>query len=95
MTEDQFAEALEKLKQFPAGALTKKLSNPNLSVLRNKLHNLGMDKMLISVLRRKYIPDKTTQDRTIREEMELLNIPNVMQDRIEKCLKSQNKCLPI
>ena len=91
MTHEQFQEALAKLKQFPAGALTKKLSNPNLSVLRNKLHCLGMDKLLIAVLRRKYIPDKTTEDRSIKEEMDLLNIPNIMQERIEKCLKSQNK----
>ena len=91
MTTEQFAEALEKLKQFPAGALTKKLSNPNLSVLRNKLHNLNMDKLLIAVLRRKYIPDKTSTDRTIQEEMDLLNIPNIMQQRIEQCLKSQNR----
>ena len=60
-------------------------------MLRNKLHCLNMDKLLISVLRRKYIPDKTTQDRSIKEEMDLLNISNIMQERIEKCLKSQNK----
>ena len=89
MTVEKFEEALEKLKHFLAGALTKKLSNPNLSVLRNKLHNLGIDKLLISVLRRKYIPDKTTHDRTIGEEMELLNIPG--KNREVSCITEQEQ----
>jgi hypothetical protein len=52
LTQEQFDEAEERLRNFPAQALAKKVSNTNLHWLRKKLFDLKIHSKLMGILRR-------------------------------------------
>ena len=54
MTQVQFCEVQEKIKNFPADELHKIKSKLNLKDLRNELSKLNMDQQFLRILARKY-----------------------------------------
>ena len=92
ITREQFEEMEKKMVAFPAASLAKKLDNRNLIGLRKKLHELKIHKELMFVLRRKYgFETKETVNRTVRQEMDYLDIPTYIQEKVQASLREQGK----
>ena len=94
LTREQFDMASRKIKDFPSGALARRLSNPNLGMLRKTLVDLKLDERLLKILEKKYnLNSVPKRNSTVQEEMKFLDIPNEIQQKVESCLRTQGKKL--
>ena len=68
------------------------MDNRNLIGLRKKLHELKIHKELMCVLRRKYgFETKEKINKTVRQEMDFLDIPSYIQQKVQASLEEQGK----
>ena len=66
LTAEQYAEAEQRLSQFPVAALSKRIDNSSLLSLRKKLFDLKIHAMLMAILSRNY---NITQDPQVKRSV--------------------------
>ena len=89
MSESQFVELDNLLKNFPAQQLAKKLSNSNLNALRKSLFDLNLHQDLLGVLGRKYFPNTwhAKQEMTISSFIKDVHLPDEIANVVHRALR--------
>ena len=90
LTEAQFYELNQSLKNLPASQLSRKMANPSLNSLRRKLFDLNLHEDLLHVLGKKYFPDKfyQKQETTIETFLGKQDLPEAISSVVRKALQS-------
>ena len=88
MTQHQFQELNNSIKNLPAQQLARKMGNTNLNALRKSLYELDIHEDLLSVLGRKYFPEKwhKKHELSVSEFMEEQDLPQQIASVVRKAL---------
>ena len=88
MTKQQFQELNNSIKNLPAQQLARKLGNTNLNALRKSLYELDLHADLLSVLGRKYFPEKwhNKHELSVSEFMQEQDLPQQIAGVVREAL---------